>query len=68
MSEYIICDLTEDEERILEEHDIEFLIDDPFNLNSRDINVTCTQNEFENILKLIGRTCSYPNEWIGGVV
>lgn len=59
MAEYIILNLTKDEERILEENDIEFLIDNPFDLNKRDINIECSKRRFEEILSLIGRNNSY---------
>ena len=61
MSEFIIFNLSEDEEKILEDNDIDFIIDNPFDLNNRDVNVVCSQSKFEKILKMIGRTCSYPN-------
>lgn len=63
MAEYIICNLSNEEEKILEENDIEFCIDDLLS-DSRDINVECSKREFERILKLIGRESSYPNEWV----
>lgn len=63
MSEYIICELSEEEEKILEENDIEFCIND-LHSDNRDINVQCSEKEFKRILTLIGRTCSYPNKWV----
>ena len=56
MSEFIIFNLSEDEEKNLEDNDIDFIIDNPL-----DVNVVCSQSKFEKILKMIGRTCSYPN-------
>ena len=56
-----IMGMSEYEEKILEDNDIDFIIDNPFDLNNRDVNVVCSQSKFEKILKMIGRTCSYPN-------
>ena len=53
MSEYIVENLTEDEEKILNEHpEIEWYPDDV--LLSRDI-VTHNENDALKILKIIGR-------------
>lgn len=63
MSEYIIKDLTKKEEKILEEHDIDFCIDDLFS-DSRDINIQCSHRRFKEILHLIGRETSFPSDRI----
>lgn len=56
MAEYLILDLTEEEERILDINNIDYSIDDLF---SRDINIRCSKHRFEEILRLIGRSNSY---------
>lgn len=60
MSEFIICDLSEEEEKILEDNGVDFGIE---SLDSRDIHVECSRRRFEEILVLINRTSSYPNKW-----
>lgn len=60
MSEFIICELSNEEEKILEDNGVDFGIE---SLDSRDIHVECSRRRFEEILTLIGRTTSYPNGW-----
>lgn len=56
--EFIIKNLSDKEEKILEDNNIDFCIDDLFS-NNRDINIVCSETKFKEILSLLGRKNSF---------
>lgn len=56
--EFIIKNLSDKEEKILEDNNIDFCIDDLFS-NNRDINIVYSETKFKEILSLLGRKNSF---------
>ena len=60
--DYIIFDLTEEEEEILKKKRIRYFFR---NTSTRDVEVKCNRQKFEKILDFIFRSSSYPEQWRG---